>query len=358
MLAESGQAAELFYLEHLVEDELDVAIREEGVFAGGHAAVLPYSPVPTFKNLDGTTPDKGLGAIFKWKVLDPIAGNARRAPSRFDTPRSPNDGAILREATPSLTWVGHATFAMRLGGKLVATDPIWSKRINGVVPRNAAPGIALEDCPAFDVVTVSHSHFDHLDMPTLKKIGNEARFVVPTGVGDVLKSGGITNVVELGWFQTHREGDLAITLVPSQHWSMRAPWDRNETLWGGFVYESNEGVAYHAGDTAFSEQVFRAIHDKCPRIDWAMIPIGAYDPEWFMKPQHIGPEDAVRAWEILDARTFCAMHWGTFKLTDEPLGEPPERLRAIWRQKMHAEERLWIFALGETHRLAKSHAVP
>ncbi len=132
---------------------------------------------------------------------------------------------------------------------------------------------------------------------------------------------------------------------------MRVPWDRNERLWGGFVYESAEGVAYHAGDTAMSEDVFRAIADRCPKIDWAMMPIGAYEPTWFMASQHMGPEEAGRAWEILGARRLLAMHWGTFKLTDEPIGEPPARMKAWFAERGYPADRLWIMDVGETRKL-------
>lgn len=309
-----------------------------------------------YTNLDGTTPSNGFSSIFKWKIGDRLTGKKRISPDHFDTPRVENDGKLLENLSPSLTWIGHATFAMRLGGKLIATDPIWSERINGVVPRNAAPGIPFEKMPKLDIVTVSHSHFDHLDLPTLKKIGNGALFIVPKDVGEILRDAGLEKVVELDWWQTHREGDLAITLVPAQHWSMRMPWDRNKRLWGGFVYESSlpgEGTAYHAGDTAFSEMVFTAINKHFPKIDWAMLPIGAYDPEWFMKAQHMGPEEAVRTFEILRAQHLVAMHWGTFKLTDEPLDEPPVRARAAFEKSGADPSRLWIFDLGETRRLLK-----
>jgi len=302
-----------------------------------------------YKNLDGTTPDKGFSAIFKWQVVDRVAGKRRDA-GPFTTPRRENDGALLREADPRLAWIGHATWAMRLGGKLVVTDPIWSDRV-GPTKRNTAPGIALEQMPAPDIVTVSHAHYDHLDVPSLRRIGPAPLYVVPKDCGEILRDAGLPRVVELAWWETHREGDLAITLVPAQHWSMRVPWDRNKRLWGGFVYESNEGVAYHAGDTAFSEDVFRKIRDRAPRIDWAILPIGAYDPQWFMQPQHMGPEEAGRAWEILEAKVLVAMHWGTFKLTDEPLGEPPERMRAWFRDRGHDPARLWIFDIGEDRAL-------
>jgi L-ascorbate metabolism protein UlaG (beta-lactamase superfamily) len=134
---------------------------------------------------------------------------------------------------------------------------------------------------------------------------------------------------------------------------MRMPWDRNTRLLGGFVYESAEGVAYHAGDTALSEGVFRAIAERCPRIDWAMLPIGAYDPTWFMSAQHMGPEEAGRAWELLGARVLLAMHWGTFKLTDEPIGEPPQRAKAWFAAKGYPEDRLWVLDVGETRALTR-----
>jgi L-ascorbate metabolism protein UlaG (beta-lactamase superfamily) len=304
--------------------------------------------LPTYTNLDGKTPDKGLLDILKWQL-----GKPRRTDPPFVTPRRPNDGGPLRAASANLTWIGHATFVQRLGGQVVATDPIWSSRIHSV-KRLAEPGVALGDCPRIDVATVSHAHYDHMDVPTLRRLGPDTAFVVPKDNADVLRKAGLPNVTELGWWESTTIGDLRITLVPAQHWSMRMPWDRNQRLWGGFVYESlraGEGTSYHAGDTAFCERVFREIGQRFPRIDWAMLPIGAYDPTWFMSPQHMGPEEAGRAYELLGAKHFVAMHWGTFKLTDEPLGEPPERLRAWWREKRLPEERLWILDLGETRAL-------
>ena len=131
---------------------------------------------------------------------------------------------------------------------------------------------------------------------------------------------------------------------------MRAPWDKNKRLWGGFVYESRrpgEGTSYHAGDTAFSEQTFTAIAERFPAIDWAMLPIGAYDPEWFMRRQHMNPEDAVRAFRDLGAKLLCAMHWGTFKLTDEPLDEPPQLLEEERAKQGVAPGAVWVAAIGE-----------
>lgn len=296
-----------------------------------------------YKNLDGTTPDKGIGDILRWQL------NRKKDTTRFVTPVRENDGSLLAESRASLTWIGHATYALRLGGKMIVTDPVWSTRI-GTAKRKAKPGVALESMPKIDIVTISHSHYDHLDLPTLERIGRDALYVVPKDVGEILRGANLPNVVELEWWETFEHEGVRITLVPAQHWSMRVPWDRNKRLWGGFVIDAREGRAYHAGDTAFNERVFEEIGKRFPRIDWAMIPIGAYDPEWFMSGQHIGPEDAVRAFEILGAKMFCAMHWGTFKLTDEPMGEPPLRTRAAWARHAatHPETRLHVPDVGET----------
>lgn len=302
-----------------------------------------------YTNLDGTTPDKTPRDLFRWMVLDRLAGR-RPAHPPFETPRRFNDGRALRSMEPHATWIGHSTFVLRLGKTLIATDPIWSERAGGTVARNVPPGVAIEALPQIDVVTVSHNHYDHMDIPSLRRLG-DALFIVPKDNAVLLHRAGIRRVVELEWWQTHEEGGVRVTLVPAQHWSIRYPWDRNQRLWGGFVIESSDGTAYHAGDTAFSEDVFRAIGERFPSIDWAMMPIGAYEPVWFMGSQHIGPEDAGRAWELLGAKSFVAMHWGTFKLTDEPLGEPPERIRAWWKERGHAHDRLWVMDIGETRAL-------
>jgi L-ascorbate metabolism protein UlaG (beta-lactamase superfamily) len=198
--------------------------------------------VPIYRNLDGTTPDKGLADILKWQIGDRLSGRRRRDPGGFVTPRRAHDEALLRSQHASLTWIGHATFALRVGGKLLVTDPIWSDRLGLASARLTEPGVALHAMPKIDVVTISHAHFDHLDLPTLRRIGPDALYVVPRDVGDIVRGAGLRNVVELGWWETHRVADVAITLVPAQHWSMRAPWDRNRRLWGGFVVliETNE----------------------------------------------------------------------------------------------------------------------
>ncbi len=268
----------------------------------------------------------------------------------FETPAVENTGAHLGETSPHVTWVGHATFVLRLGGKLVATDPNWAPAM-GPRRRLSKPGLPIGAVREHvDVVVVTHNHRDHLDQGTIRRLGPEPTYVVPLGNAPALHAAGAKKVVELDWWEKHREGELQVTLVPARHWSMRMPWDRNRALWGGFVLEGPEGTAYHSGDTAMFDG-FAEIADRVGPIDWAMLPIGAYAPRWFMKPQHMCPEEAGAAFEALGAKHLLAMHWGTFKLTDEPLGEPPLLLRKWAAQNGYGDDRVWIFDVGETRRL-------
>lgn len=298
-----------------------------------------------------TRPVRGPGDILKWKL-------GKKEPRRDDftaldaiRPAVREGGAAaLAGGDPVAVWIGHATWALRLGGQLVVIDPIWSKSIGGAVSRLVPPGVPLAELPAPELVLVTHDHRDHMDLPTLGKLPASATYIVPLGNGPRIAKLGHTNVVELDWWQTHAHGSLEITLVPARHWSMRMPWNRNDTLWGGYIIRGPEGTAYHSGDTAFGEH-FAEIRARCGAIDWAMLPIGGYSPRWFMEPQHVDPIEAARGFEALGAANFLAMHWGTYRLTDEAIGEPPERLRAYWSEHGLAPERLWILDAGEARSL-------
>jgi L-ascorbate metabolism protein UlaG (beta-lactamase superfamily) len=297
-----------------------------------------------------TRPARGPVDLLRWNVVDRITGRSRRHRSRFRPSTRPGEVAAL--ARPGLTWIGHASFVARIGGKLVATDPIFSTRVAGTVRRTVPPGLALDALPPLDVVTVSHNHYDHMDLPTLRRLGPAPLYVVPVGNGRHLERIGLGRVVELDWWQSHVVDGLEITCVPARHWSMRAPWNRNQALWGGFVFRGAEGALYHAGDTAFFDG-FREIGARVGPIDWACLPIGAYEPRWFMAPQHMNPEEAGQAYLDLGARILVAMHWGTFQLTDEPLGEPPERIRAFFRDRGLDDERLWLLDVGENRPFSR-----
>ncbi|MEZ4361774.1 MAG: MBL fold metallo-hydrolase [Kofleriaceae bacterium] len=300
-----------------------------------------------------TRPRRGPRDLLRWR----FGKKEPRGPdfAALDAVRPavvPGGAAALAQPGACACWIGHATWALRLGGKLIVIDPIFG-RAGGVMKRLVPPGVALDELPQVDVVLVTHDHRDHLDTATLRRLPADALYVVPLGNGARLRRLGKTRVVELDWWQAHAEGELELTLVPARHWSMREPWNRNDSLWGGYVVRAPEGVAYHAGDTAFGEH-FAEIAQRCGVVDWAMLPIGGYAPRWFMEPQHVDPVEAARAFQALGARHLLAMHWGTFRLTDEPVGEPPALLRAHWAEHGLDADALWILDVGEARPLVRA----
>ncbi len=260
-----------------------------------------------------------------------------------------------------MTWVGHSTLLVQLAGCNVLTDPVWSRRASPVQwagpLRVVPPGVVFERLPSIDLVLLSHNHYDHLDAATIEHLAAcwpDARFVVPAGLSAFVRRRGARHVTELDWWATAEVGDLAVGCTPAQHFSQRRPGDRNRTLWCGWAIEGAGRCLYFAGDTGY-HPVFGDIAARFGPFDVACLPIGAYEPRWFMRPIHLNPEDAVRAFTDIcraqpghDAGVMLAMHWGTFKLTDEPLDEPPERTRQAWRQAGLSDDRLWILAHGET----------
>ena len=305
--------------------------------------------MPRFTNLDGSGPNAGK-MVFRWAVLDRLAGRRRRSPPTAAVPVAAPDRALLASPPPPgqparLTWLGHASWLVQLDGTSLLIDPVLGERIFGL-RRNAPVPLPAGQLPRIDRTLVSHNHYDHYDRPSVLAAG--APVVTGSGVGKGLPLA----VRELRWWETERIGDrVRVTYVPSQHWSRRGLFDVNRTLWGGFVIEGSRSRLYHSGDTAYFAG-FAEIGARLGPLDAALLPIGAYDPPWFMERQHLNPEQAVQAWADLGARLFVAMHWGTFKLTDEPLDEPPQRLRQEWLRRGLPPGRLRIPAIGETLDLA------
>lgn len=306
----------------------------------------------TYRNLDGSVVNKGLADVLKWKLGLSAPGEVREellaeARTIDAAPLVENDGLLLRGASrAALTWIGHATFLAQIGGLSLLIDPVLSPRIF-TIKRLVSPGLTLASMPRVDAALVTHNHRDHMDEASLLALARETRMVVPKGLGAWFVRRGFSAVHELGWWEHVDLGDARVTFVPSQHWSQRGPLDRNESLWGGYVIEDGTTRVYHSGDTAYFEG-FTEIGRRAGRIDAAMLPIGAYEPRWFMRPQHMNPEDAVQAFRDLRADSFVAMHWGTFRLTDEPIGEPPIFTRAEFRRHALEGERLRIVSVGET----------
>lgn len=319
-----------------------------------HAAfVQPRDASGRFVNLDGSFP-RGLGAVLRWAVWDRIAGNRRASPARAPVPAVAPD--LARLASPPapgeparVTWLGHASFLVQLDGVSLLLDPALLDGIAGGISRNVPPGIPIERLPRIDSVLVSHSHYDHLDVPTIEKVG--APVIAGLGLERFFRDRKLF-ATELGWWKQARVGPVRITFVPAQHWSRRGLFDTNRTLWGGFVIEGSRATVYHSGDTAYFAG-FSEIGARFPRIDAALLPIGAYDPAWFMETMHLNPEQALQAFVDLGATTFVAMHWGTFKLADEPLDEPPVRLEADRARRGLPPERVRVLAIGETIEVAR-----
>ncbi len=286
----------------------------------------------------------GVALPFFWRR---IRGSLRPRPGA--APVVPFDAAAL-ERNPALTWVGHASFYVRLGGAAFLTDPMYSEYASPIPfgPRRLVPpGVPLPALPRLDFALLSHDHYDHTDLPTVRRLAARGvPFVVPLGMGELVRRAGGRVAAELGWWQEARIAGVTVTCVPARHFSGRALTDRNRRLWAGFVVADGSRRLYHSGDTALFDG-FAEIGRRAGPIDLACLPIGAYEPRAMMGPIHLNPEEAVRAALDLRARAVVAMHFGTFDLSDEPLDEPPRRFLA----EAHARglgDRAFVMAIGET----------
>ena len=262
-----------------------------------------------------------------------------------------NDGAYLgrRDEPPSATWVGHATFAVQDAGDVFLTDPHWGPRAL-IPPRQSPPGIPLSAvtgsaAPAF--VILSHNHYDHLDAWTVKRLPPAIPWFAPLGLGAWLRRHG-RQATELDWWQSVRHGRWTLTCLPAQHWSNRFGQGRNATLWCSWLLDNGERRYYFAGDSG-SFHGFAEIGRRYGPLDVAFLPIGAYEPRWFMRLQHMDPREAVAACRDLGARHMLAMHWGTFDLTDEPVDLAPRVLQQILSEAddQSDRQRIHTLAVGE-----------
>lgn len=264
------------------------------------------------------------------------------------------EGAV---GDPVVTWVGHSTLLVRMDGVTFLTDPIWSERASPLSfagpKRRVPPGVPFEALPPVDFVVVSHAHYDHLDLPTLRRLTNgRTVFLVPLGLAALLEREGIGPVREMDWWEETRIGAAVVHCVPARHWSQRTPFDRDETLWSGWVVRGDFHRVYFAGDTGWTD-FFREIGARLGPFDLAGLPIGAYEPAAMMRSVHLNPEEAARAALDLGARRVVGVHWGTFDLTDEPLDEPPARFRAAAAAVGLGEAEAWVLAAGETRAFGR-----
>jgi len=270
---------------------------------------------------------RGFSDVVRWQ----LTSRRERSPRFVDDVEPSRPPARVEGGELRVTLVNHSTVLLQTAGVNVLTDPIWSERASPfqwIGPRRRrAPGIRWEDLPRIDIVLVSHNHYDHLDLAMLRRLagGAACQFVVPSGVARLLRSRRIEPVRELDWGESVELAASTIHCVPAIHFSARGLFDRNRTLWCGFAMETERGVVYFAGDTAFGDH-FAQIRERLGAPRLALLPIGAYQPRWFMSAMHMGPDEAVRAHAILGARSSIAIHYGTFQLGDEGIDTPRREL--------------------------------
>ena len=279
-----------------------------------------------YKNTNGVASDKSFGDMLKWirSDIEPVITKIELSSEWQNLDLSKDDNYAI--------WIGHSTFLIKKNGVTILTDPIFSDRaspLRNIGPKRLIPpAIPLDELPSIDIVTVSHNHYDHLDIRSLKKLSKnnpKAIFLVPAGDEKLLKRKKIKNVYDFDWWKSIEHKGFEITFTPVQHWSKRSLFDRNKSLWGGWFFKHKDYSFYHAGDTGYSKD-FIDTKVKLGSPKYAFIPIGAYDPEWFMAESHVNPEDAVQIMLDLEAEKSFGMHWATFILTDEDTIEPKIRL--------------------------------
>lgn len=253
-----------------------------------------------------------------------------------------------------LTFINHSSFLIQLDGINMLTDPIWSERCSPFQwtgpKRLRPPGINFEDLPPIDLVLLTHNHYDHLDLPTIRRLERDhnPRYIVPLGVSRFLKKNAITDITELDWWDRHAIGDLEIRAIPANHFSGRGMFDRDKTLWCGYLIEVNGHRIYFVGDTGYSN-LFEEIGEEIDPVDLACIPIGAYKPRWFMSPIHVSPAEAVRIHRDINAAQSVAMHFGCFPLANDGNGAAESDLKAALAEHDISEDEFIIPEEGMTY---------
>jgi L-ascorbate metabolism protein UlaG (beta-lactamase superfamily) len=265
---------------------------------------------------------KGLFDVLKWKLTT----KGKEWPESVQNKNWPAP-VLMEGKKANITFINHATFLIQTPQLTILTDPVFSERVSPfsfIGPKRVRPpGVALDDLPPVDVVLVSHAHYDHMDIESLRALDAKFHplFIVGLHNRKFLMEKGIQNVVELDWWQEQKIKNATITFTQCLHWANRSPWDKNETLWGAFMISYEGKKIYFGGDTGYGDH-FRDTKVRLGAPDIALLPIGAYEPRWFMKEMHMNPEESVKAHKDLEAGHSFGMHFGTFQLTDEGIDDP------------------------------------
>ena len=283
-----------------------------------------------FRNPQLNPTNHGFKDIIKWQLNKPD-----------DVPKYSQVADLLPVVKPDfllmensnngipVTWFGHSSLLLNIDGIKILTDPMFSERCSPVQwagpKRYTKCPIDISELPDVDIVVISHNHYDHLDKNTVKHLGNNVKWFVPIGVKEWFNNMGITNVIELDWWERKLYKNLSIVCTPAQHFSGRGLFDRNKTLWSSWAILGDKKSFWFGGDTGYSSD-FKKISSELGPFDLAAIPIGAYEPRWFMNPMHVTPDQAIQIHLDIKSKQTIGIHWGTFILTDEPIFEPLELL--------------------------------
>ena len=322
-----------------------------------------------FRNPWPDSKPRGFRDVLRWS-LERRRQNIAPDPPPDRFPRAePTFSLRGTEDELSATWVGHSTVLLQAGPVNILTDPIWSERASPVQfagPRRLIPAaVDFDKLPPIDVVLISHNHYDHLDRSTVQKLANRMpniQWVAPLGLARLLAKWGARHVREVDWWEeTHVRtsgGDVHLAATPAQHFSARGFGDRGRTLWCSWFLNAGQVRAFFAGDTAYHPE-FPEIARRFAPMDLLMLPIGAYEPRWFMRSVHMNPPEAIQAYAELsgsqnDLPRLLPIHWGTFRLTDEAMEEPPEWTRRLWEEHGYDPTTLWLSRHGETKRIVLS----
>ncbi|GAX88851.1 MBL fold metallo-hydrolase [Effusibacillus lacus] len=301
-----------------------------------------------YHNLDNVGKTGSFQDMLRWQKERKL----KNKDFSFRIPQAENvetDFLRMNRSAGTITWIGHSTLLLQMSGLNILADPVWANRM-GFEKRLAPPGIHLAELPDIDVVLISHSHYDHLHFASLRGLKGNPLHLVPEGLGKLFRKKGFRQVEELCWWDQKRIGGVEFHFVPAQHWSRRTPWDTNTSHWGGWVITSAGSTLHFVGDSGY----FRGFKEIGQRfdIDYVLMPIGAYEPEWFMSAQHVTPEEAVKAYLDLRADQFIPMHYGAFRLADDTPKEALERLLAEWDRLGLPQSKLKILKHGETLRIS------
>ncbi len=320
-----------------------------------------FNPEPTVRAGNG----KRLG-LFSL-ILQRMRGRPEewaKWPKHIENASYPAPDGEVAAGCADVTFIGHSCFLIRLPGLTVLTDPVFSERCSPVSfagpKRVRAPGVALAALPKVDLVLLSHNHYDHMDLASLRKLRKRfpgMRIVTTLGNANYLAGKGLAGAAELDWWETHDLGETRITATPARHFAARTLWDRNETLWAGFMLEHLGIKIYFAGDTGYTK-FFGEIRRRLGTPNISLLPIGAYEPRWFMGPVHMNPADAVRAFLDLGGGRAIGMHFGTFQLTAEAISQPQTDLALAMDEAGIDDEAFVTLDFGATWKYLQPGAQP